>query len=52
MDPRKTEADTMGETDFEDYAAELATRNAWALEAEVPKRQRSLERRMGDAMGI
>ena len=51
MDPRKTEADTMGETDFEDYAAELATRNAWALEAEVPKRQRSLERRMGDAMG-
>ena len=25
----------MGETDFEDYAADLATRNAWALEAEV-----------------
>ena len=30
----------MGETDFEDYAADLATRNAWALEAEVPLRSR------------
>ena len=34
MDPA-TEAAAMGETDFEDYAADLATRNAWALEAEV-----------------
>jgi hypothetical protein len=50
--PRKTEADTMGETDFEDYAAELATRNAWALEAEVPKqRQRTFGKENGGCYG-
>ena len=28
-------AAAMGETDFEDYAADLQTQNSWALEAEV-----------------
>ena len=42
----------MGETDFEDYAAELATRNAWALEAEVPKqRQRTFGKENGGCYG-
>lgn len=30
------EAAIMGDTDFEDYAADLAAQNAWALEAEAP----------------
>ena len=28
-------AGAMGETDFEDYAADLQTQNSWAFEAEV-----------------